>query len=283
MAAESIPHDAAQARKRRIAARNRSTDNDLAAAAGAVAAVGTDATADQNKRPRVEVEDQEPSSTCSSPETVVSADANGKPIPHITGIKKQSRYDPGVPMNREELKAWRKEARRVRNRESAAASRKKNKDRISELETEVDTLQTKYAAALQLLLQREAGGQRSIAFVPAILRQDLMDAALNDDAGFRSTSPVLVSGDSIVAVSPPLSPSVPVSTHEQLLLPPPPTDATTGAPLTVSNVNHSNTVFSHPSRNEKKDGSFIFGRLSDQHSKSHHQHITPIIRPIACV
>lgn len=33
--------------------------------------------------------------------------------------KTQVRYDPEVPMDKEQLAAWRKEARRVRNRESA--------------------------------------------------------------------------------------------------------------------------------------------------------------------
>lgn len=76
--------------------------------------------------------------------------------PHITGIKKQSRYDPGVPMTKEELVAWRKEARRVRNRESAAASRRKTKDRISELEEQLDYLQSKYDAAMERILDLEA-------------------------------------------------------------------------------------------------------------------------------
>ena len=55
-------------------------------------------------------------------------------------------------MTRDELKAWRKEARRVRNRESAAASRKRNRERIDELESEVDALKTKYAAALSMAI-----------------------------------------------------------------------------------------------------------------------------------
>merc|ERR1712137_959697 len=96
------------------------------------------------------------SSTASKPSPEQILESIRKKKPHITGIKKQSRYDPGVSMTREELKAWRKEARRVRNRESAAASRKKNKERITELETEVEALQTKYAAALKLLLHRES-------------------------------------------------------------------------------------------------------------------------------
>ena len=49
-----------------------------------------------NKRLRVEDLGDEP----------LADPVTSKPKPHLTGIKKQSRYDPGVPMNREELKAW---------------------------------------------------------------------------------------------------------------------------------------------------------------------------------
>uniref|UniRef100_A0A7S1CY60 BZIP domain-containing protein n=1 Tax=Cyclophora tenuis TaxID=216820 RepID=A0A7S1CY60_CYCTE len=76
--------------------------------------------------------------------------------PHITGIKRSTRYDPGVPMTKPELTAWRKEARRVRNRESAAASRRRTRDRINELEIQVDDLQSKYSAALRKIAELEA-------------------------------------------------------------------------------------------------------------------------------
>jgi len=58
----------------------------------------------------------------------------------------QMRYDPDVPMTKEEAAAWRREARRVRNRQSAAASRQKTRARIEELEVEVESWQKKYAA-----------------------------------------------------------------------------------------------------------------------------------------
>ena len=61
--------------------------------------------------------------------------------------KKQVRYDPEVPMTIEEAAAWRKEQRKVRNRESAAASRQKTRDRIEELEAEFESIKAKYAAA----------------------------------------------------------------------------------------------------------------------------------------
>jgi chromosome segregation ATPase len=65
--------------------------------------------------------------------------------------KTQIRYDPDVPMSKDQLAAWRREARRVRNRESAAASRQRIRNRISELEDEVGDWKTKYAQAMQRL------------------------------------------------------------------------------------------------------------------------------------
>mmetsp|Transcript_17261 Transcript_17261/g.37780 ORF Transcript_17261/g.37780 Transcript_17261/m.37780 type:complete len:244 (+) Transcript_17261:166-897(+) len=65
--------------------------------------------------------------------------------------KTQIRYDPDVPMNKDQLAAWRREARRVRNRESAAASRQRIRNRISELEDEVGEWKAKYSGALQRL------------------------------------------------------------------------------------------------------------------------------------
>lgn len=65
--------------------------------------------------------------------------------------KAQIRYDPDVPMSKEQLASWRREARRVRNRESAAASRQRIRNRISELEDEVGQWKSKYAHAIQRL------------------------------------------------------------------------------------------------------------------------------------
>mmetsp|Transcript_16098 Transcript_16098/g.24505 ORF Transcript_16098/g.24505 Transcript_16098/m.24505 type:complete len:167 (-) Transcript_16098:190-690(-) len=62
--------------------------------------------------------------------------------------KLQMRYDPDVPMTKEQLAAWRKEARQVRNRESAAASRQRIRDKISELEGQVGEWKQKYQEAM---------------------------------------------------------------------------------------------------------------------------------------
>lgn len=80
--------------------------------------------------------------------------------PSLRGIKRQARYEPGVPMTKEELAKWRKEARRVRNRESAAASRQKTKERIDILQNQVTTLQAKYDAALQRIAELEGRAHR---------------------------------------------------------------------------------------------------------------------------
>mmetsp|Transcript_9532 Transcript_9532/g.14028 ORF Transcript_9532/g.14028 Transcript_9532/m.14028 type:complete len:208 (+) Transcript_9532:148-771(+) len=73
--------------------------------------------------------------------------------------KKKSRtqiqYNPGVPMSKEQLAAWRREMRRMRNRESAAASRQKIRDRIELLEGEVNEWKAKYDDAMRRLSQTE--------------------------------------------------------------------------------------------------------------------------------
>jgi hypothetical protein len=71
------------------------------------------------------------------------------------GKKTQIRYDPEVPMSKEQLAAWRREARRVRNRESAAASRQRIRSRITELEEEVGDWKSKYTQAMERLQRLE--------------------------------------------------------------------------------------------------------------------------------
>mmetsp|Transcript_34864 Transcript_34864/g.53463 ORF Transcript_34864/g.53463 Transcript_34864/m.53463 type:complete len:171 (-) Transcript_34864:589-1101(-) len=67
----------------------------------------------------------------------------------------QMRYDPEVPMSKEEAAAWRREQRRKRNRESAAASRQRQRDRIAELEEELDEWKAKYSLVLEKLKNLE--------------------------------------------------------------------------------------------------------------------------------
>ena len=89
------------------------------------------------------------------------ANSSGVKKPHITGIKRQARYDPGVSMTRDELTEWRKEARRVRNRESAAESRQRTRARIEFLEGQLGSLETKYATALKRIVELEAAAAAS--------------------------------------------------------------------------------------------------------------------------
>jgi molecular chaperone GrpE (heat shock protein) len=61
--------------------------------------------------------------------------------------------------SKEQLAMWRRECRRVRNRESAAASRARVRSRIQELEVEVEDWKAKYEQAVQRLehLQKRHG------------------------------------------------------------------------------------------------------------------------------
>lgn len=63
----------------------------------------------------------------------------------------QMKYDPSVPMTKEQTSAWRREQRRRRNRESAAACRRRQRDRIGELEAEVAGWREKVEGALKRL------------------------------------------------------------------------------------------------------------------------------------
>lgn len=115
------------------------------------------------KKRRVSVDSSDTSSTESSPVRKVNVvvDENlvkreSKSAVKSTSGKKQMRYDPDVPMTKEEASAWRREARRVRNRESAAASRRKIRDRIEVLEGEVDEWKSKYEAIMMKLQDAKA-------------------------------------------------------------------------------------------------------------------------------
>jgi hypothetical protein len=182
--------EAALARKRRMELRTASTST--------------------TKKPRLATEEElvvvDPVSSASTSD---KKNSNEKPKPHITGIKKQSRYDPGVPMNRQELREWRKEARKVRNRQSAAESRKRNRERITELEGEVDVLQSKYSAALQRIVELEAAAAAGNAssFTPATLRQDISNLGLTKAKRSAAAAPkMMMVSDPAKTISPPLSP-----------------------------------------------------------------------------
>lgn len=75
--------------------------------------------------------------------------------------KAQIQYNPDIPMTKEQLTAWRREMRRVRNRESAAASRRKVRDRIEELEEEVNMWKMRYGEVMERLARSDGGGGKS--------------------------------------------------------------------------------------------------------------------------
>lgn len=72
----------------------------------------------------------------------------------------QMKYDPSVPMSKEATSVWRREQRRKRNRESAAACRRRQRDRISELEGEAAGWRAKFEEALGRLAELEGEESR---------------------------------------------------------------------------------------------------------------------------
>lgn len=76
--------------------------------------------------------------------------------------KPQMKYDPDVPMTKEEAAVWRREQRRKRNRESAAASRQRQRDRITELEGEVGDWKLKYDSMMKKIEELEKAHGKSI-------------------------------------------------------------------------------------------------------------------------
>jgi len=80
------------------------------------------------------------------------------------------KYDPEVPLSKEETSAWRREQRRKRNRESAAACRKRQRDRISELEIEVSGWKAKFDEAVRKLreVEGEEGAEMEIQAIETL-------------------------------------------------------------------------------------------------------------------
>ncbi|CAB9527523.1 expressed unknown protein [Seminavis robusta] len=92
--------------------------------------------------------------------------------------KPQMKYDPDVPMTKEEAAVWRREQRRKRNRESAAASRQRQRDRIVELEAEVEEWKIKFEEAMNRIQQLEEIGTSGSTLVV----QEVSPEGKNDDA-----------------------------------------------------------------------------------------------------
>jgi len=109
--------------------------------------------------------------------------------------KPQMKYDPEVPMSKQEAAAWRREQRRARNRESAAVSRQKIRNRIVELETEVNGWQKKYAEAMARVQILEGQQQRrcvvggTVRTPIALADNSNNSSSMISPTGSRSTSP----------------------------------------------------------------------------------------------
>jgi len=103
--------------------------------------------------------------------------------------KPQMKYDPDVPMTKEEAAVWRREQRRKRNRESAAASRQRQRDRIAELEVELDGWKDKFDSIMMKIKDLEDASGKSV-----------------DDYMSPEQSRVLLEVTTSTFVSPPTSP-----------------------------------------------------------------------------
>jgi len=133
--------------------RQRKSSAKAAAAAAAAAAADGDSDGDDDD----DQDDYDDQDATAQGDAVAVPAANAKRQTKCTKTgKTMNTYEPDVDMTKEQLTAWRREARRVRNRESAAASRMKTKNRISELEDEVNAYKSKYKAAMQKLAEYEA-------------------------------------------------------------------------------------------------------------------------------
>ena len=119
-----------------------------------------------NKRQRISTT-KVASKTSNATTTQSTVVAIAQPIVTIRqtpGAKRpQMKYDPSVPMTKEQTSEWRRIERKKRNRESAAACRKRQRDRIADLEDEVSVWKTKFENAL-LSLKTIEGNDETTKF-----------------------------------------------------------------------------------------------------------------------
>ena len=104
-----------------------------------------------------------------------------------TTNKYNLRYEPPRPgMTEDEIAQWRRDQRKSRNRASAAASRRKIRDRIEELESEVDSYKTLYAAAMERITALESA---QTAPLPFSIRPEVSSRAQSNSITPPSTPP----------------------------------------------------------------------------------------------
>lgn len=88
--------------------------------------------------------------------------SNIKPSKKIKQQASYKKYKPNYEMSKEELTEWKREQRKIRNRQSAAASRQKVRNHIEALENQVQFLQHKYEAVVDRLKKYEPSFDESI-------------------------------------------------------------------------------------------------------------------------
>ena len=144
-----------------------------AAAVASVSAVGIIKNNEDTKPPALP-----PAAKKKSTPTIANAETVDESIRNNTSKKMQVTYNPEISMTKEQLTTWRREQRRVRNRESAAASRRKVRDRIGELEDEVDIWKRRYQEVMARL------GQSDVERVQEELqiRKEVDDAGGDEEA-----------------------------------------------------------------------------------------------------
>lgn len=150
----------------------------------------------------------DPAATLSKPQTAVAVRSKGgttkkpssaasktKKIAATTKKKKpQMKYDPDIPMTKEEATVWRREQRRKRNRESAAASRQRQRDRITELESEVGDWKAMVEDMMAKIhaLERETGHTTTPTEVKQVVSssgQQILSLPLTKSIHPRASSP----------------------------------------------------------------------------------------------
>jgi hypothetical protein len=128
------------------------------------------------------------------PAPLVAAQPIVTVLPSRGGIssnkRPQLKYDPSVPMTREQTSAWRREQRRKRNRESAAACRRRQRELVSVLEVEVASWRHKFEHALAQVRTRD--GEDAAAELEAELERTFVlqpRKTTEEDYGGRRDSP----------------------------------------------------------------------------------------------
>jgi len=148
-------------------------------------------------------------------------------------------------MSKDELSEWRKEQRRKRNRESAAASRNKTRARIDELEGEVNQWKNKYADLemkmrcmerhIQFLIATSNNNNKALVVAPPATAASPPPMVSNPNSPPRSPQPHGMPVSMVVPNSVPSSSS--------MMLPPPPSYSSHNiAPAAIGRTN-TNPLF----------------------------------------